>query len=73
MTVDPKTGDEKVVFNSHPGQEFNYMIEGKLKILIDDHELILNEGDSLYFDSTLKHAMIALDDKPAKILAIVIY
>ncbi|NLP30141.1 MAG: helix-turn-helix transcriptional regulator [Clostridiales bacterium] len=73
VTVDPKTGDEKVVFNSHPGQEFNYMIEGKLKILIDDHELILNEGDSLYFDSTLKHAMIALDDKPAKILAIVIY
>lgn len=73
VTVDPKDEDEQIVFNQHPGQEFNYMVEGRLKIIIDNHEIILNEGDSLYFDSTLSHGMTALDDKPAKIMAIVIY
>lgn len=72
VTVEPKGEGAEIVYSSHPGQEFNYMVEGRLKIIIDGHEIILNEGDSLYFDSKLSHGMAALDDKPAKILAIVI-
>ncbi len=71
VTVGPQTKDEEVVQSSHPGQEFNYMVEGRLRLFIDGHEIILNQGDSLYFDSSLSHGMVALDDKPAKILAIV--
>jgi quercetin dioxygenase-like cupin family protein len=71
VTVSPETKDEKVVLSSHPGQEFNYMIEGRLRLFIDNQEIILNQGDSLYFDSTLDHGMVALDDTPAKILAII--
>ncbi len=71
VTVDPETKDDRVVLSSHPGQEFNYMVEGRLKLFIDNHEIILNQGDSLYFDSNLSHGMVALDDKPAKILAII--
>ena len=72
VTVNPKTEDE-FAFSSHPGQEFNYMLEGRVKIMIDGQEMILNKGDSLYFDSNLTHGMKALDDKPAKLLAIIIY
>lgn len=72
VTVDPKPDSEQIVYSSHPGQEFNFMVEGKLKLVIDGHEMILNKGDSLYFDSKLSHGMAAMDDKPAKILAIVI-
>ncbi len=71
VTVNPETKNEKPVLSSHPGQEFNYMIEGRLLLFIDGHEIILNQGDSLYFDSNLSHGMVALDDKPAKILAII--
>jgi transcriptional regulator with XRE-family HTH domain len=71
VTVSPATKDVKPVLSSHPGQEFNYMAEGRLKLFIDGHEIILNQGDSLYFDSNLSHGMVALDDKPAKILAII--
>ena len=38
-----------------------------MKIIIDGHEIILNEGDSIYFDSGYNHAMKALNNKPAKI------
>jgi mannose-6-phosphate isomerase-like protein (cupin superfamily) len=72
VTVDPEPEEASVHFNAHPGQEFNYVIEGILKIYIDGHELVLNEGDSLYFDSSVSHGMKAVGDKPAKFLAIII-
>lgn len=58
-------------FNSHPGQEFNYIIEGSLKLVIDNKELILEEGDSIYFDATKPHGMKALNGRDAKFLAII--
>ena len=71
VTVQPDAGDSPVHYNSHPGQEFNYVLEGTLKIIINGKELVLEEGDSLYFDSTCNHAMKAVGEKPAKFLAII--
>jgi quercetin dioxygenase-like cupin family protein len=71
VIVEPKEDPEMSV-NSHPGQEFNYMLEGQLKICIGDNELILNPGDSVYFDSSLPHGMQALNGRVARFLAIVL-
>ncbi len=71
VTVEPDaaiTSD----FNTHPGQEFNYVLEGTLKVTINDHELILNEGDSLFFDASYDHGMQAMNNKPARFLAIIL-
>jgi len=70
VTVEPE--DRPISFNSHPGQEFNYVLEGTLKVVLGNHEIILNEGDCLYFDSSIKHGMQALNGKAAKFLAIII-
>jgi transcriptional regulator with XRE-family HTH domain len=72
VTVDPKELEGKPSTSSHPGQEFNYIIEGSLKLYIHDNEIILNEGDSIFFDSRHEHSMEALNNKPAKFLAIII-
>jgi len=45
---------------SHSGQEFNYVIEGKMKVTVDTAEYILAEGDSVYFDATLPHGQCAI-------------
>lgn len=71
VTVEPEPDFSTVHFNSHPGQEFNYVLEGVLKIVINNHEVILNEGDSLFFDSSYNHGMQAMENKPAKFLAII--
>ncbi|WP_010252447.1 helix-turn-helix domain-containing protein [Acetivibrio cellulolyticus] len=71
VTVEPDS-DPKVHYNSHPGQEFNYVIEGTLKVIINGHEIILNEGDSLFFDSGVNHGMKAMNDKTARFLAIIL-
>lgn len=64
--------EEELVLHSHPGQEFNYILEGSLKIYIHNNEIVLNAGDSIYFDSNYPHAMKALDGKPAKFLAVIL-
>ena len=71
VVVDPKKNPVPSL-NSHPGQEFNYVLEGSLKIYIHNNEIVLNEGDSIFFDSAHRHAMVALNDKPAKFLAVII-
>ncbi|MDR1696534.1 MAG: XRE family transcriptional regulator [Endomicrobium sp.] len=59
-------------FYSHSGQEFNYVLEGSIKLFFDGKEYILEEGDSVYFDSSRNHALTGLGDKPAKFLAVVL-
>ena len=72
VTIDPHPEEELLSFYSHPGQEFNYVIKGTMMTIIDDHEIILNEGDSIYFDSGYKHAMKALNNEQVRFLAIVL-
>jgi transcriptional regulator with XRE-family HTH domain len=72
VTVDPRPEDSLLEFNSHAGQEFNYVIKGTMMTVIDGHEIILNEGDSIYFNSGYKHAMRALNNEQVKFLAIVL-
>ena len=69
VTVEPNASLE---LNNHPGQEFNYVLEGTLLIVVDGHEITLNEGDSIYFDSGYPHAMNAMNDMPARFLAIIV-
>jgi transcriptional regulator with XRE-family HTH domain len=71
VTVDPDSPDTPVAQNSHIGQEFNYILEGTLKISIAGHEIVLEEGDCVFYDSSNKHGMKALNNKPAKFLAVI--
>lgn len=72
VTVEPGPENVPIHLNSHPGQEFNYVLEGTLMISVGGHEMILNEGDSLFFDSNASHGMKALNGTTAKFLAIVL-
>lgn len=72
ITIPPKSDDEPFSLNIHGGHEFHYCLEGSFKLKIDKHEIIINEGDAVYFDSKYPHGMKALDGKPARELVIII-
>ena len=72
VTVSPKPDDTPVYLNSHAGQEFNFIIDGRLLIQINGKDIILEEGDSIYFNSELPHGMKALDGKDVVFLAIIL-
>ncbi|GBU07663.1 transcriptional regulator [Bacteroidales bacterium] len=70
VTVEPN--NLAIYLNSHAGQEFNYVLEGRLQFRINNKDLILSEGDCIFFDSSKLHGMKALDAKAVKFLAIVL-
>ncbi len=72
VAVDPKPAKEKVHYYAHPGQEFDYVLSGSLRVLFDGREIVLNAGDSLFFDSGMRHAMRAAGKKPARFLAVIL-
>ena len=72
ITVPGRPDDEPVPMNAHPGQEFNYMLEGMLKVVIDGHEIVLTPGDSIYFDARHGHGMKALGGGPARFVAVIL-
>ena len=72
VQVDPLPDNEKYNKNTHRGQEFDIIIEGTLEITIEDKVLVLQPGDSIYFDSSKMHCMRAVNDEPCRFLCIVI-
>ena len=73
VTVEPNDLDKSQLhLNSHEGQEFNMVLVGDLLLIIDGKELILHEGDSIYFDSGKPHAMKALNNRPVRFFAIIL-
>lgn len=71
VTVPVSDKDEPMAETVHSGQEFNYMLEGRMEIMINKKTVILEPGDSLYFDSNYPHGMKALDGKPAKFVCVI--
>ena len=45
----------------HGGQEFNYVLEGSMKVTIGKNVFILNPGDSIYFNPSLPHGQAAVE------------
>ena len=70
VTVEPK--DTSPTLHDHKGQEFNWMVSGRMRFYISSMEYILEPGDSVYFNASIPHAMQALDNSPAQFLAVVI-
>lgn len=71
VTVDPGVNEE-LETNRHPGHEFDYVLSGALRLIVGNHDIVLNPGDSAYYDSKNPHAMQAATDEPCRFLAMVI-
>ena len=71
INFEPKEREDVIMF-SHEGEEFHLVLEGKIEFITDIQEpIILEPGDSLYFESNISHGFRAVEGKPAKTLAVV--
>ena len=61
-----------IELTTHAGQECDLIIEGKLKVQVGEHKEVLGPGDSIYFDSSTPHGMIAVEGKDCFFYAIVL-
>jgi mannose-6-phosphate isomerase-like protein (cupin superfamily) len=72
VTVPAETGAAAPHYNSHPGQEFHYVLSGALKVIIDQEEIELESGDSLMFQSEHKHAIQAMNGRHVEVLVVIV-
>ena len=70
IDIHPGESDEHLL-SSHEGEEFIYVFEGSVAISYGKETYVLNVGDSIYFDSIIKHHVHSANNQMAKILAVV--
>ncbi|MCQ2507030.1 MAG: cupin domain-containing protein [Lachnospiraceae bacterium] len=69
VVLDPSEKEADLV--THSGEEFNLVLEGCVIVNFDGKDLVLNEGDSIYFDPSYPHGQRCGSDKPAKFLTMI--
>ncbi len=65
------TDDNAFVLSSHEGEEFIMVMSGTMEISYGKHTYLLEEGDSIYYDSIVPHHVHAYQGQAAKILAVI--
>ena len=64
--------DKEIELTTHTGQECDIVVEGNLMVQIGDHKEVLSPGDSIYYNSSTPHGMIAVGGKDCSFYAIVL-
>jgi len=68
VTLSPTA--EEMPGSAHEGEEFIYVLEGEMEVVIGEHREILYPGDTIYYHSSIPHVVKCHQGKPSKILAV---
>ncbi|RLC27221.1 MAG: XRE family transcriptional regulator [Deltaproteobacteria bacterium] len=67
--IDPRSKHKGVSYQ-HPGEEFQYVITGKVEVMVGENRNILGPGDCLHFNSSISHQLRNLSDEQAELLVV---
>jgi transcriptional regulator with XRE-family HTH domain len=70
VTLEPATVKSEKL-STHDGEEFIFILEGEMEVILGGHKDVLHPGDSIYYDSTIPHKVQCHRDVPTKILAVI--
>ncbi|MFI0350724.1 helix-turn-helix domain-containing protein [Actinomadura sp. 9N407] len=68
MIIEP--GRDRPEQRTHEGHEWLYVLNGRLRLLLAEHDLVLKPGEAAEFDTRLPHWFGAADDEPVEILSL---
>jgi len=69
LTVTERAKEEELY--NHDGEEFLLILQGRAEVLLEDERIVLEEGDAVYFDASLKHRLLACEGTAVQVLAVV--
>lgn len=55
--------------HSHPNEQFNYLLKGKLKAMVDGQEQLVTAGTLIHIPANVVHATVATTDEDVVFLA----
>jgi transcriptional regulator with XRE-family HTH domain len=68
VTLDPSDTEEER--SAHAGQEFIFVLQGKMEVRLEEEIHILEPGDAIYYDSTVPHLVKCCGPDTTRILAV---
>lgn len=60
VEIEPRKEDE-LLYNDHKGEEFHFVMDGVVEFRSAEQTHLLEKGDSIYFDSSIPHALRGID------------
>lgn len=72
IDIEPTT-ESDYKLSSHEGEEFIYVLQGKVEVNYGKDIYHLEEGDSIYLDSVVAHNVHAFANQKAKLLGVIYY
>jgi transcriptional regulator with XRE-family HTH domain len=63
--------DAEGIMKMHPGQEFCFVLNGKIEFTLDDNIFLLEKNDSFYFNSARSHSVRNVSNKSSQIIRVV--
>ncbi len=70
VTIDPMKEHTGVGYQ-HEGEEFNYVLKGNVEVIVGDHVNRLGPGQSLHFNSSIKHQLKNIGEEAAELLVVI--
>ncbi len=70
VQIDP-CSDHEMVEYQHEGEEFIYVLKGRLEVMVGDHVRVLEQGQSIHFNSGIRHRLRNLSDVPMELIVVV--
>ncbi|GHE24028.1 helix-turn-helix domain-containing protein [Streptomyces capillispiralis] len=67
----PPLDADHVPFRDHPGEEFVFVHEGQVELILPSHSITLDPGDCAYFKATTPHKVRSLGARRAALLLLV--
>jgi len=68
MIIPPEPGDQEQ--RTHEGYEWFYVLAGRVRLILADHDVVLQAGEAAEFDTRLPHWFGAADDEPVELLSL---
>ena len=69
---DAEAEHSDIALTTHEGQEFDLVIKGSLKVQVGEHSEVLHEGDTIYYNSSTPHGMVAVGGEDCIFYAVVL-
>ena len=70
VTIDAMQNHKGVGYQ-HDGEEFIYVLSGKIEVIVGDNVNTLSKNDSLHFNSGIKHMLRNVGKKEAELIVVI--
>src|SRR5688572_24648351 len=70
LVLPPRSGRRKPEPQTHEGYEWLYVLNGRLRVVLGEHDLVLQPGEAAEFDTRVPHWFGAADNEPVEFLSL---